>query len=59
LEFGHFRQRNLGLAAFNINNGPNHQEVRLAGILGLPVLVMFRLTLDYRDGLVKFDYVLK
>ncbi len=59
LEFGRFRQRNLGLTAFNLNNGPDHQEVRLSGILGLPVLVMFRLTLDYRDGLVKFDYVLK
>ncbi len=59
LEFGRFRQRNLGLTAFNINTGPDHQEVRLSGILGLPVLVMFRLTLDYRDGLVKFDYVLK
>lgn len=59
LEFGRFRQRNLGLTAFNLNNGPGHQEVRLAGILGLPVLAMFRLTLDYRDGLVKLDYVLK
>lgn len=59
LEFDYFRQRNIGLMAFHINNGPEHQEVRLAGILGLPVLVMFRLTLDYRDGLVKFDYVLK
>jgi hypothetical protein len=25
----------------------------------LPVPAMFRLTLDGRDGLVKFDYVLK
>jgi predicted aspartyl protease len=57
LEFAHFRQRNLGLTAIDINNSPRPEEVRLAGILGLPVLVMFRLTLDYRDGLVKFDYV--
>ncbi len=59
LQFAHFRQSNLGLTAFNLNNVPTHQEVRLSGILGLPVLAMFRLTLDYRDGLVKFDYALK
>lgn len=59
IEFSVFRQRNIGLTAFNLNNTPEHQEVRLDGILGLPVLSLFRLTLDYRNGLVKFDYVLK
>ena len=28
----------------------------MVSILGLPVLSMFRLTIDYRNGLVKFDY---
>ena len=59
LEFGHFRQRNLGLTAINLNNAPRHQDVRMSGILGLPVLALFRLDLDYRNGLVKFDYILK
>jgi predicted aspartyl protease len=59
LQFGHFRQRNLGLVAFNLNNSPEHQDFRMAGILGIPVLAMFRLTIDYRNGLVNFDYVLK
>lgn len=59
LQFGHFRQRNLGLIAFDLNNSPEHQEFRMAGVLGLPILSMFRLTLDYRNGLVNFDYVLK
>lgn len=59
LQFGHFRQRNLGLVAFNLNNSPEHQDFRMAGILGIPVLSMFRLTIDYRNGLVNFDYVLK
>jgi hypothetical protein len=27
----------------------------LAGFLGLPVLDLFTLTIDYRDGLVKFE----
>lgn len=59
LAFARFRQPNLGLAAFNINNSPRHQELRLSGILGLPILSMFRLDLDYRNGLVNFDFVLK
>lgn len=59
LEFGHFRQSNLGLTAFDLNNISHHQEVRMSGILGMPVLVLFRLDLDYRNGLVKFDYILK
>lgn len=59
LAFSHFRQRNLGLTAFNLNNHPEHQEVRLAGTLGMPVLVMFRLTIDYRNGLVDFGYASK
>lgn len=59
IEFSVFRQRNIGLIAFNLNNSPEHESVRLDGILGLPVLSLFRLTLDYRNGLVKFDYVLK
>jgi tetratricopeptide (TPR) repeat protein len=57
LQFSHFRQNNLGLTAFNLNNSPDHQEFRISGVLGLPVLAMFRLTLDYRNGLVNFDYV--
>jgi tetratricopeptide (TPR) repeat protein len=59
LRFSHFEQKNLGLTAFNLNNQAEHQEVRLAGVLGMPVLAMFRLTIDYRNGLVNFDYVLK
>ena len=59
LQFGRFRQRNLGLTAFDLNNAPEHQEVRMAGVLGYPVLALFRLTLDYRNGLVNFEYKAK
>jgi hypothetical protein len=59
LQFGRFAQRNLGLTAFNLNNSPEHQEVRMDGILGCPVLSLFHLSLDYRNGLVDFDYVLE
>jgi hypothetical protein len=58
LRFSRFRQQNLGLTSFNLNNAPEHQEVRMDGILGFQILPLFRLTLDYRNGLVNFDYVL-
>ncbi len=59
LRFAQFRQENLGLLAFDLNKMPegSHGEIREAGILGYPVLSMFRITLDYRNGLVKFEYV--
>jgi predicted aspartyl protease len=57
IEFAHYRQTNLDFTALDLNQSPEHQELRMAGILGFPVLAMFRLTLDYRNGLVKFDYV--
>ncbi len=57
LQFGHFQQDNLGLVSFNLNNRPEHEEFRTSGILGIPVLSMFRLAIDYRNGLVNFDYV--
>jgi len=59
IQFGGFRQRNIGLMSFNLNNSPEHEEVRMDGILGFAVLRMFRLTLDYRNGLVNFEYVTK
>ncbi len=59
LQFSRYKQDNLGLTAFNLNNAPGRHEFRLAGILGIPVLSLFRLTIDYRNGLVNFDYVLK
>jgi hypothetical protein len=58
IQFATFRQRNLGMTVVDLNNSGKRQAVRMSGILGLPVLSMFRLSLDYRNGLVKFDYVL-
>ncbi len=58
LQFARFRQSNFGLISINLNNSPEHEEIRLDGILGFPLLTLFRLSLDYRNGLVNFDYVL-
>ena len=57
IQFASYRQRILGLTAFDLNNRPGHEEVRMDGILGIPVLQFFRLTLDYRNGLVNFERV--
>ncbi len=57
LQFARFQQSNLGLTSFNLNNSPDHEDFRMSGILGIPILSMFRLTIDYRNGLVNFDYV--
>lgn len=55
LQFASFRQKNIGLTAIDLNNG-GHSPVRMAGILGLPVLNLFSLTLDYRNGQLLFEY---
>lgn len=57
LIFSHFRTPDMSLIAYNLNNQPDHQEVRTAGLLGFPALFLFRLTIDYRNGLVGFDYI--
>jgi predicted aspartyl protease len=56
ITFAGYRQKNLGLTSFNLNNFTEHRDVRIDGILGFSVLELFRLTLDYRNGLVKFEY---
>jgi hypothetical protein len=45
------------MTAIDLNSAPDHQEVRMAGILGMPVLALFRLTIDYRNGFVMFEPV--
>jgi hypothetical protein len=57
LQFARFTQDNVALPAVNLNTFPEHQETRLSGLIGFPVLYLFRLQLDYRNGLVKFDYI--
>jgi tetratricopeptide (TPR) repeat protein len=55
LDFARFRQTNVDLPAFDLNSRKN-VAIRMAGIIGMRVLGLFRLTIDYRNGLVKFDY---
>ena len=55
LQFAGFRQKNLGMTAFNMWEQSRRLGTEVSGFLGLPVLNLFTLTIDYRDGLVKFD----
>jgi Aspartyl protease len=34
LRFGRFRQDNVGLATYNLNNAPEREDIRMSGILG-------------------------
>jgi tetratricopeptide (TPR) repeat protein len=57
IQFANFRQRNQGMIAFDLDSLSSSHGIEIGGILGLPLLTIFQsLTIDYRDGLVKFDY---
>ncbi len=56
LQFSHFLRDDPRLMSIDLNH-QGHEEVRMDGILGQSLLQFFRLTLDYRNGLVDFEYV--
>jgi len=56
LQFAGFRQRNMGMTSFDMWPQSKSLGTEVSGFLGLPVLSLFTLTIDYKDGLVKFDY---
>ncbi|MBZ5595742.1 MAG: aspartyl protease family protein [Acidobacteriia bacterium] len=55
LQFAGFRQKNLGMTAVDLWPQSRNLGTEVSGFLGLPVLSLFTLTIDYRDGLVHFD----
>ena len=57
IQFGRFVQENFRLIAISMDKVSERETLGLAGILGFPLLSNFRLTIDYRDGLVNFDYL--
>lgn len=56
LQFAGFRQKSLGMTTFDMWNQSRSVGTEVSGFLGLPLLSMFKLTIDYRDGLVNFEY---
>jgi gag-polyprotein putative aspartyl protease/tetratricopeptide repeat protein/aspartyl protease len=55
LQFAGYRQKNLGMTAFDTLDQSRRFGVEISGFLGLPVLDLFTLTIDYRNGLVNFS----
>ena len=44
------------MVAISMDKVSENEGVGLTGILGFPLLSQFRISIDYRDGLVYFDY---
>jgi predicted aspartyl protease len=55
LQFAGFRQKSLGMTSVDMWRHSRSIGTEVSGFLGLPLLSLFTLTIDYRDGLVNFD----
>jgi Flp pilus assembly protein TadD len=57
LQFANFRQPIEDMTAFDLTRFSRGAGAEITGIMGVPLLLRFRsVTLDYRDGRVKFEY---
>jgi hypothetical protein len=57
LEFGSLRQKNEDMVAFDLSKISRDVGTEVSGTLGFAMLSLLKLKLDYRDALVKFEYV--
>lgn len=55
LAFAGFRQSNPDLIAIDLTKVSDGMGVAFAGILGMPVLSQMKLTLDYREGVIRME----
>ena len=55
-QFGHLRQRNRDVVAFDTAGMSNSVGVEVSGTLGFAMLRLLDIKIDYRDGLVDFTY---
>ena len=56
LQFGHLRQENQDLVAFDLSHISDNLGTEVSGILGFALLRLLDVKIDYRDGLVDFKY---
>jgi Flp pilus assembly protein TadD len=56
LAFAGLRHENPSLLAINFDKLSDSAGMGVAGILGMPVLLHLKLTIDYRNGTVKMEY---
>ena len=56
IQFGHFRQQNEDIISFDLTPISRGTGTEVSGILGFTLLHMLTIKIDYRDGLVDFEY---
>jgi hypothetical protein len=56
LQFGHLRQEDQAVAAFDLSHLSDKVGTEISGILGFATLDLLEIHIDYRDGLVDFTY---
>ena len=56
LRFGRFHQRDPDILSIDLKKLSKDTGVEVGGVLGLPLLRVFTTTINYRDGVVKFEY---
>jgi len=56
LQFGHLRQENQNILAFDLTSMSDNTGTEISGILGFTMLRLLEIKIDYRDGLVDFHY---
>jgi Aspartyl protease len=56
LRFGHLQQANLDMITLDLSTLGRHTGTEVSGFLGFGMLRLLDVKLDYRDGLVSFEY---
>jgi len=56
LSFGRYKQENQDLIVFDHSSLSREAGTEISGTLGFALLQMLKIKIDYRDGLVDFDY---
>jgi Aspartyl protease len=56
LSFGHLQQTDPAIVILNLSNVSGHTGIEVSGFLGYTMLRLLDVKLDYRDGLVNFEY---
>lgn len=56
LQFGNLRQKNRDMVALDTKAISDTDGTEVSGFLGFAMLRMLRIRIDYRDGLVDFEY---
>jgi len=56
LVFAGLRQDNPDLVAFNFDKISDSEGAGIGGIIGMPVLIQLKLSIDYRNGTVRLEY---